>query len=79
MTDYMTIAEVAATRAQPDQVGRAAVFVFKDGDEFVTEWEGVELRASNPFGLDSCLASVGAPVPRSLYLVSRDDYASVTV
>ena len=37
--------------AQP----RAQVQVWAEGDDFVTEWEGREFRAGNPFRLDSDL------------------------
>ena len=62
------------TRAEAEQIiaatpDRTHVFVTEDGDEFVTEWDGVELRAGNIFGLDSLLTFAGCPAPRNLYCV----------
>ena len=48
---------------------RTRIDVRMDGDEYVAEWKGREVRCFNPFGLDSRLDSIGAPVPRDLYLI----------
>ncbi len=53
----------------PEYANRVAVYVHEDGDEFVTEWEGVEYRACNMFGLDSKLDEAGVPSPRNLFLL----------
>lgn len=36
--------------------------------EFVAEWDGQEVRATNPFLLDSRLEEAGAPKARDHYL-----------
>ena len=48
---------------------RTRIDVRQDGEEYVANWNGMEVRAGNPFGLDSRLSDVGAPVPRDLYLI----------
>ncbi|MBM4517485.1 hypothetical protein GS432_19450 [Rhodococcus hoagii] len=52
---------------------RTAIEVRNDGTDwnpnYVAEWDGQEVRASNPFGLDSKLQGIGAPSPRDLVLV----------
>ena len=70
----MTLAEVDSTMADPENKNRAAILAYESGDEYVAEWGGTEVRAGNPFGLDSRLTSIGAPIPHNLFLVSRDDY-----
>jgi len=40
--------------------------------EYVSEWDGVEVRAGNPFGLDSRLLNLGAPWGHDLVLVGED-------
>ena len=35
-------------------------------------WNGREVRANNPFGLDGKLDGIGAPFPRDLYLVDDE-------
>ena len=67
----MTLDEV---RAETLRSGRPAVLVKEDGDEYVAEWGGQEARSGNPFGLDSRLGDLGAPMPRNLFLVSAEDY-----
>ena len=52
--------------------GRTVVFVHEDGDQFVAEWEGVEYRWGNPFGLDGLLTTAGVPAPRSLIFVDDE-------
>ena len=47
---------------------RTRIDVRQDGEQYVAEWNGVEVRAGNPFGLDSQLTDIGAPAPRDLYL-----------
>lgn len=64
-----TEAELDQIMAKPEYANRIAVRVFEDGDEFVAEWEGVEYRAGNPFGLDSKLTNAGVPEPRNLFLM----------
>lgn len=51
---------------------RTIVDVRQGGDEYIAEWDGVEVRAGNPFGLDSRLDAIGAPAPRDLHLVGID-------
>ena len=51
----MTLDEVDAVMAQPEYADRVAVLVREDHDGYVAQWEGVEYRAGNPFGLDSAL------------------------
>lgn len=36
--------------------------------DYVAEWGGEEVRARTPFGLDSRLDTIGAPMPRDLVL-----------
>lgn len=67
----MTLDEVDAVMAQPEYADRVAVHVREDGDEYVAEWEGVEYRAGNPFGLDSALTLAGVPAPRNLFLIDQ--------
>jgi hypothetical protein len=52
---------------------RTRIDVTLQGGEYVAEWGGHEVRAGNPFGLDSKLADIGAPVPRDLYLVDSPE------
>ena len=52
---------------------RTRIDVFQDGDEYVAVWDGKEVRAGNPFGLDSRLDGIGAPVPRDLYLIDTTE------
>lgn len=49
------------------------VFVWQEGQEYVTEVDGRVLRAETPFVLDGLLDGV-APQPRNLYLVDEPDY-----
>ena len=76
MSDGMTRTEALAAHAVQDQ-RRAYVEVFNEGTEdepeYVAEWEGVTVRAQNPFGLDSRMGNAGFPVPRNLYLISEED------
>lgn len=50
------------------------VFVWCEGDEYVTEVDGKVYRAKNQFLLDSMLDDDGAPKPRNLYFVDQPDY-----
>lgn len=67
----MTLADIDAEQAKPENRNRPAILVYENGNEFVAEWEGVEVRAGNPFGLDSKLSAIGAPRPRNLYLTEE--------
>jgi len=67
-----TMAEVEAEKLKPENARRTIIVVREEGDEFVAEWEGVEYRQGNPFGLDSQLGHAGAPSPRSLYLLTKE-------
>ena len=67
-----TMAEVEAEKLKPENARRTIIVVREEGDEFVAEWDGVECRADNPFGLDSELMYAGAPSPRSLYLLTKE-------
>jgi hypothetical protein len=49
------------------------VFVWVEGDEYVTEVDGQVIRAQSPWQLDTKLDGV-APQPRNLYLVDYPDY-----
>lgn len=49
------------------------VFVWQEGDELVTEVDGVVVKASNVYLLDSKLDGI-APSPRNLYFVDAPDY-----
>ena len=51
---------------------RTRIDVTQDGDEYVAEWDGKEVRSGNPFGLDSKLTCIGAPQPRDLYLIEPE-------
>ena len=48
---------------------RTRIDVRMDGDEYVAEWKGREVRSISPFGLYIRLGDIGAPVPRDLYLI----------
>ena len=50
---------------------RTRIDVTQDGDEYVAVWGGREVRAGNPFGLDSRLSEIGAPPGRDLYLMEQ--------
>jgi len=63
--------ELTEIMSKSEYVNRTAFRVFEDGDGYVTEYEGVELRASNAFLLDSRLTDVGAPQPRNLFLMEE--------
>jgi len=65
----MTEKEIEYIMTQPGYEGRTRVDVWEDGEEYVSSWEGKEVRAGNPFGLDSKLSDIGAPLPRNLFLV----------
>lgn len=56
-------------------ITRTDIYCWEDGDEYVAEWNGTEVRSGNPFGLDSKLETEAfAPRPRNLHLVgSRDE------
>jgi len=51
---------------------RTRIDVRQEGKVFVAEWDGREVRAGNPFGLDSLLSDIGAPTPRDLHLIEID-------
>ena len=55
-----------------DSKARTRIDVRQEGDVFVAEWDGKEVRAGNPFGLDSRLSDIGAPIPRDLHLIEID-------
>ena len=68
----MTRDEINAGMKRPGQIGRTHIIVREDGEDFVAEWEGEEVRAGNPFGLDSKLTVAGVPQPRSLWLLTEE-------
>ena len=68
----MTRDEINARMKRLDQIDRTHIIVREDGEEFVAEWDGEEVRAGNPFGLDSALTGAGAPRPRSLWLLTEE-------
>ena len=49
------------------------VFVWMEGDDYVTEVDGKVIRAKSHWQLDNKLDGV-APQPRNLYLVDEPDY-----
>lgn len=70
----MTLDEVIQVMQSPEYANRVAVLVKQEGDDYVAQWDGREVRAGNPFGLDGKLNYTGAPSPRNLCLVSAEDY-----
>lgn len=66
-----TEAELDKIMAQPEYANRTAVRVYEDGEEYMATWDGVEVRAGNPFGLDSELTNIGCPQPRNLFLMEQ--------
>lgn len=69
----MTKAEAEKIMATPEYInsGRVAVYVYQDGDDYVVTVRGEEIRASNPFGLDSQLDRFFGK--RNLFLVSKEE------
>ena len=67
----MTQQEIDREQAKPENANRTPILVREDGDEYVAEWNGREVRGSNPFLLDSRLTDIGAPRPRNLYLTEE--------
>ena len=59
----MTRDEINEGMKRPDQIDRTHIIVREDGEE---------VRAGNPFGLDSALTDAGAPRPRSLWLLTEE-------
>ena len=49
------------------------VFVWREGDELVTQVDGVVVRARTHWQIDSRLDGI-APAPRNLYFVDAPDY-----
>jgi len=52
---------------------RFPVFVWMEGDSYVTEVDGNVVKASTVFALDTKLDGI-APQPRNLYFVDEPDY-----
>ena len=52
---------------------RFPVFVWREGDDLVTEVDGHVVRGATVFALDTKLDGV-APQPRNLYFVDEPDY-----
>jgi hypothetical protein len=50
------------------------VFVWVEGNDYITEVDGKVFKSSNEFGLDSKLSVAGIPAPRNLYLIDAPDY-----
>lgn len=67
-----TETELEEIMAQPEYENRIAVRVYQDGDDFVATYDGTEVRAGNPFGLDSKLDNIGCPAPRNLFLMEDE-------
>lgn len=65
----MSVKEAEEVMAQPEYANRTAIYAYEDGDDYVAEWDGHEVRAGNPFGLDSRLSEIGAPAPRNLFFI----------
>lgn len=53
---------------------RLPVFVWAEGNEFVTEVDGQVFRSMTCFGIDSKLDDAGIPKPRNIYFVDAPDY-----
>lgn len=70
----MKKSEAITMHTKDDNWGKFPVFVWEEGDELVTEVDGVVYRAGNMFGLDSKLTDGGVPMPRNLYFVDEPDY-----
>ena len=72
----MTQDEIDKEIAKPEHAGRAHIICHEEGPTeapvYVAEWDGREVRAENPFGLDGALHKIGAPAPRNLYLLDRE-------
>lgn len=73
-TEGMTMAEVEAEMARPENASRVAVLAYVNPDGgYRSEWDGREVVGANPFQLDSMLTAVGAPMRRNLFLVASDE------
>ena len=59
---------------KPGNERRFPVFVWAEGEQLVSEVDGLIFRAGNVFGLDSLLSDAGMPAPRNLYFVDEPDY-----
>lgn len=55
------------------QWDKFAVFVWQEGNDLVTQVDGIVVKADNAFMLDSKLDGI-APSPRCLYFVDEPDY-----
>jgi len=71
MTHKVIEEELTTIMLQPEYKNRIAIRVYEDNDEFVASWDDIEVRAGNPFGLDSKLTDIGCPQPRNLFLMEE--------
>lgn len=69
----MKKSDAITLHTRPENWPKFPVFVWKEGDQYVTQVDGIVCRASTPFGLDSKLDGV-APSPRNMYFVDEPDY-----
>lgn len=73
-SDGMTWAQVRETEAWPEMDGRTSVYAHEIDGGYEAVWDGGSVRGSNMFLLDSRLSDSGAPAPRNLFLVRRDEW-----
>lgn len=76
-SDGMTWAQVRETEAWPGMGGRTSVYAHEIDGGYEAVWDGGSVRGSNMFQLDSRLSESGAPAPRNLFLVRRDEWEGV--
>ena len=68
----MTMAEVQAEMARPENANRVAVYAYANPDgTYRSEWDGREVTGVNCFQLDSNLTQIGAPMRRNLFLLAE--------
>lgn len=72
----MKKSEAITIQTRDENWNRFPVFVWAEGQDFVTDVDGKVFRARNQFGLDSKLDDAGIPKPRNLYFVDDPDYES---
>lgn len=73
-SDGMTWAQVREIEAWPEIDRRTSVYAHETDDGYEAVWDGGAVRGSNMFQLDSRLSESGAPAPRNLFLVRRDEW-----
>ena len=71
--DGMTRSEAVVLMNSLEQVGRYAIFVYRNADGgYRAEWDGKQVNGKNPFQLDSRLDQIGAPTRRNLFLIREE-------